>query len=639
MAGLDADMNTLPKLLLHNYERLQDRRTAVREKDRGIWKSYTWSEYYSIVESLAAAFLALGLNKDDKVSIIGENKPHVYWFELAAQACGAPVVGIFSDCSTEEIKYFLTHSDSRFVVCQDQEQVDKLLEIKEQVPEVKKLIYWEKKGLWNYQDPWLMRMDEMLELGRQEARKHPDLIREKIHQTDGDDVAVFFYSSGTTGTPKAAVQTHFNIITMARLMDQRYFVPDTDEAVSFLPIAWVAEQLLNVAYSLYKGFTVNFPESQETVQENIREVGPQVLLLSPRLWEEHIRTIRVKMAGASWLNALVFDLALRVGRRAGDAKMKGLTLGPHWRVLNLLAERIVFRPLRDRLGLRRIRVARTAGTAISPDVIRYFHAIGVPLVQLYGSSECGVATMHPMNQIKAETCGVPLDGYDVRISDEGEVLIKSPCLFKEYYKEPRKTSAAVRDGWYHTGDFGRLDDDGHLIVMDRMEDLQRIAGSRSFSPQFAETRLRFSPYIKDALVAGHEKYNCSAAIINIDYENVARWAENNHVVFTTFMDLSQKSEVIRLVRSEVAVVNRVLPEWARITKFINLHKEFDPDEAELTRTRKVRRDFMEKKYKQLIDALYGGNERVEVTATVSYRDGTTGSLNASLTVNRVELEA
>lgn len=633
LASLDANIDTLPKLLLRNYQSYQDGRVALREKDRGIWKRYTWADYYAIVESLAAAFLAMGLKEGDKVSIIGENKPHVYWFELSAQVCGAPVVGIFSDCSAQEIKYFVTHSDSRFVVCQDQEQVDKLLEIKNEVPEIRKVVYWEQKGLWNYRDPWIMAIDEMMELGRREVQKKPNLIKEKIQQTRGDDVAVFFYSSGTTGTPKAAVQTHLNIITMAHLMDKRYFVPDTDEAVSFLPIAWVAEQLLNVSYSLYKGFTVNFPESQETVQQNIREVGPQVLLLSPRLWEEHIRTIRVKVANASWLNRVVFDMALRVGRRSGEAKMKGQTLPLHWQLLNRLSERLVFKPLRDRLGLRRIRVARTAGTAISPDVIRYFHAIGVPLVQLYGSSECGVATMHPMNQIKAETCGVPLDGYEIRISDEGEILIKSPCLFKEYYKDSRKTAAAIRNGWYHTGDFGRVDEDGHLIVMDRMADLQPIAGNLRFSPQFAETRLRFSPYIKDALVLGHENRDFPVAIVNIDYENVAHWAEINRVVFTTFLDLSQKGPVIELVKSEIASVNELLPEWARIKRFINLHKEFDPDEAELTRTRKVRRDFMEKKYQQLIDALYGATDMVEVTATISYRDGTTAELKRALSIN------
>ncbi|MDQ7783296.1 MAG: AMP-binding protein [Desulfomonilaceae bacterium] len=636
---LGTNKNTLPKLLLRHTERFQDRRVALREKDRGIWNTYTWSDYYSIVESLAAAFVVMGLKKDEKVAIIGENKPHVYWFELGAQICRAPVVGVFSDCSAEEIKYFLTHSDCRFVVCQDQEQVDKLLEIKDEVPQIRKVIYWEERGLWSYRDPWLLNMEEMMKEGREHVREHPGVIRAMIEETRGDDVAAFFYSSGTTGKPKAAVQTHFNIIAMAHLMDQRYFVSDTDDAVSFLPIAWIGEQLFNVSYSLYKGFTVNFPESQETIQANIREVGPQVLMLSPRLWEEHIRTIRVKMANASWLNRTLFNLALKVGLRAGDAKMKGRTVSPPWYVLSILAEALVFRPLRDRLGLRRIRVARTAGTAVSPDVIRYFHAIGVPLVQLYGSSECGVATMHPKNQVKAETCGVPLDGYNIRISDEGEVLVKSPCLFKEYFKEPKKTAKAIKNGWFHTGDFGHVDDEGHLIVMDRMDDLQRIRGDKLFSPQFAETRLRFSPYIKDALVVGHEDYDYSAAIINIDYDNVAHWAEKNRVVFTTFLDLSQKNEVVRLVRSEIEAINGFLPEWARIERFINLHKEFDADEEELTRTRKVRRDFMEKKYHQLIDALYSEHKRIDVTATVTYRDGTTAELKSSVTINSVTSES
>jgi len=627
--------DTMPKLLLYHYRKHKGSKIALREKDRGIWKKYTWADYYSIVERLTMAFLEMGIKKNEKVSIIGENKPHVYWFELASLICGAPVVGIFSDCTPSEIKYFLEHSDSRFVVCQDQEQVDKLLEIKSDVPEIKKVIYWEEKGMWNYNDPLLITMEEMLEMGHKRAEEAPHLFEKMINQTKKDDVAVFFYSSGTTGIPKAAVQTHHNILVMVELMDKRYPVREQDEAVSFLPIAWIAEQLFNVAYSLYKGFTVNFPESQETVQENIREVGPDVLLLSPRLWEEHIRTIRVKMADASWLNRLCFNVSLKVGYRVGDAMMKGKKIGIGWRLLHIPVDKFVFRPLRDRLGLRRIRHARTAGTAVSPDVILYFHAMGVPLVQLYGSSECGVATMHPYNQIKAETCGTALDSYDIKISEEGEIVVKSPCLFKGYYKDPEKTANAIRDSWYYTGDFGRVDDDGHLIVMDRMEDLQPIAGHKSFSPQFAEIRLRFSPYVKDALVVGKADKDYAVAIINIDYDNVGHWAEGNHIAYTTFIDLSQKEGVIELVRKEVETINNYLPEWSRIKKFINLHKEFDPDEAELTRTRKVRRDFMEEKYEEIIDALFSDRSRIDITASVTYRDGTKGEIKSSLSINQV----
>ncbi|MDY6851850.1 MAG: AMP-binding protein, partial [Thermodesulfobacteriota bacterium] len=379
--------------------------------------------------------------------------------------------------------------------------------------------------------------------------------------------------------------------------------------------------------------TVNFPESQETVQVNIREAGPQNVLLSPRLWEEHIRTIRVKMADADWLNRLCFNAAMKVGYKVGDARMHGKRIGLLWELLHFPADKFVFRPLRDRLGLSRVRVARTAGTAISPDVIRYFHAIGVPLVQVYGSSECGVATAHPINQIKAETCGTPLDGYQIKISEQGEILVKSPCLFKEYYKAPEKSAKVIIDGWYQTGDFGRLDKDGHLIVMDRMDDLQKIDGDKSFSPQFAEVRMRFSPYIKDVLVKGTVESKYAVAIVDINYDNVAHWAETNHIVYTTFMDLSQKEGVIGLIKREIEAVNAYLPDHARIRKFINLHKEFDADEAELTRTRKLRRDFTESKYQDLLDALFSDKDKIDITASVTYRDGTKGELKSSLSIN------
>ncbi len=628
--------DTLPKLLLHNYRRYKDSKIALREKDRGIWKRYTWADYYAIVERLSMAFLELGLQKNEKVAIIGENKPHVYWAELASLSCGAPVLGIFSDCTPPEIKYFLEHSDSRFAVCQDQEQVDKLLEIKDQVPQIKKVIYWEEKGMWSYDDPLLITMSEMLEMGQKKVQEDPELFERMILETSKHDVVAFFYTSGTTGLPKAAVQTHHNIITMAELMDKREPYLDTDESVSFLPIAWIAEQLFNVCYSLFKGFTVNFPESQETVQENIREVGPHLVLLSPRLWEEHIRTIRVKMADASWLNRLCFNAALKVGYRVGDARMQGKKGGILWRLLHFPAERLVFGPLKDRLGIRRGRIARVGGTAISPDVIRYFHALGLPLVQIYGGSECGIATMHPLNQIKAETSGTPLDGYDIEISEAGEILVRSPCLFKEYYKDSERTAQAMKDGWYHTGDFGRFDEDGHLIVMDRMDDLQKIAGNKSFSPQFAETRLRFSPYVKDTLVVGRADRDYAVAITNMDYDNVGHWAERNHIAYTTFIDLSQKEGVIGLIKKEVETINNYLSEWARIKKFINLHKQFDPDEAELTRTRKVRRDFMEKKYRELIEALFSDKDRIDITASITYRDGTQGEIKSSLSINQID---
>ena len=521
------------------------------------------------------------------------------------------------------------------MVCQDQEQVDKVLEIQKEIPEIQRVIYWEEKGMWNYDDPLLITMDEMLETGDKKIKENPALFEKMIDDTDGEDIAVFFYTSGTTGLPKAGMQTHRNIKIMAELGDRREPVRETDQSVSYLPIAWIAEQLQNVAYSLYKGFTVNFPESQETVPQNIREIGPHMILFAPQNWEEFIRTIRVKMADAGWFNRICFNAALKVGYKVGDARMKGEKAGLLWQLLHLPAEWLVFRPLKDRLGIKRGRIARVGGTAISPDVIRYFQALGMPLMQVYGSSECGMVTIHPKNQIKAETSGTPLDGYEIRLSEEGEILVKGPCMFKGYYKDPEKTAKVLVDGWYYTGDFGNIDEDGHLIVMDRMDDLQPIAGDKRFSPQYAETRLRFSPYIKNALVVGRGEKDYAVALINVDYDNVGHWAESKHIVYTTFLDLSQKEGIIGLIQKEIESINKLLPEHAHIQKFINLHKEFDPDEAELTRTRKVRRDFMADKYQQLVDGLFSEEAQIDITASITYRDGTKGEIKSSLSINDV----
>ncbi len=627
--------DTLLKLLRYQYRKYGDSKIAMREKDFGIWRKYTWSDYYSIVKYLSMAFIEIGLKKGDTVCIIGENKPHVYWFELASFACGAAVVGIFSDCSASEISFFVEHSGSRFVVCQDQEQVDKILLVKKDIPWIEKIIFWEEKGMWEYEDPLLMKMDEMLKMGQTRASMDPDLFDKMVSTLQKDDIAIFFYSSGTTGLPKAAVHTHQNLVTMGEFLDRAHPAKDTDETVSFLPVAWLGEQLYNVVHSLCKGFTINFPESQETVKENIREIGPHMIFFGPALWEELIRTIKVKMAQASWLNRICFKAAMKVGYRVGDVRMRGKRLSLALKLLHVLTEKFVFRPLRDRLGLSRVRIARTAGAAISPDAIRYFHAIGVPLIQLYGSTETGIATIHRMGDIKPESSGTLIDGYDIKISEEGEILVKSPCLFKEYHKDPEKTAKTVIDGWYHSGDFGHFDKDGHLIVMDRMEDLQPMAGGKRFSPQFIETRLRFSPYIKEVFVVGKEDQAYPVGIINIDYNNVANWADENHIAYTTFTDLSQKAEVIGLVKEEIREINNYIPDWTRLKKFVNLHKEFDADEAELTRTRKIRRSFLAGKYKEIIDALFGNTSSVEVTATITYQDGTQGELKSSVSINHI----
>ncbi|MFH0957570.1 MAG: AMP-binding protein [Pseudomonadota bacterium] len=624
--------DTLPKLLVRNRVKFGATQTAAREKTLGIWKSYSWEDYYVIVKHLCLAFVSMGLKQGDRVAVLGENKPHVYWFELAAQSARSVVVGIFADCTPPEVEYYVSHSGARFIVCQDQEQVDKALEIVNKIPALEKIIYWDPKGLWNYTHPLLISMDQMIEIGKTHAKQNPGLFRNMVDSTSGDDLAVFLYSSGTTGQPKAAMVTQKALIGMAAAVNEVDIYKESEEYLSFLPIAWIAEQLFGVACSLYYCLRTNFPEEPETVQSNIREIGPQVVFFSPRLWENLIRMIQLKIQDSSFFNRVSYNAALAIGKRKAVLTMRGGKAGIWLACMSSLAERFVFRSLRDNIGLLQTRVGYSAGAAISPDVISYFHAIGVNVKQLYGGSEIGVVTLHRDNDIKPESCGSPLPMADIRISDEGEILVRTPNMFSGYYGDEEKTRKKLIDGWYHSEDFGHIDGDGHLIVMDRMEDLLEMADGKKFSPQFCEVRLRFSPYIKDVLVVARKGEIIVGALVNIDLNNVGQWCESNHIAYTTFVDLSQKPQVIELVRNEIMKVNQVLPDYAQIKKFINLHKEFDPDEAEMTRTRKLRRTFVEKRFKPMIDCIFSNTEKVEVTSEITYRDGRTSLIKNEIKV-------
>jgi long-chain acyl-CoA synthetase len=627
--------DTLPKLLKYNYEKWGDSKIAVRVKQFGIWQSYTWKQYYEQVKYLSLGLVSMGLEKGDKVSILGDNKPEWYCAELAIQAAGAVATGIFTDCMPNEVKYYVDHSDSKFAIAHDQEQVDKFLQIKDELPKLKKIIYWDPKGVWNYDDPDLTSFNQIVALGKEYEKQHPGSFEVMLDGVKPEDICIFAYTSGTTGLPKGAMMKHGTMIQSAEsLLAVEQWEAD-DQYVSFLPPAWIAEQAFGVGGSLLYGIEVNFPEETETVLENIREIGARVLFWGPRNWESVNRMIQAKIIDTTRFNRLLYHLFLPVGYKYTDMQAARLKPGLFWKLMHFIAHWAVFRDLKDKVGLSKVRMAYTAAAPISPDVIRFFRAIGVNIKQLYGGTEQGLVTLHRGDDVRPETSGPVMPNVEVRLADDGEILISGENLFSGYYKSPEATEEKLKKGWYYSGDFGHITEDGHLIVMDRMADLRELKGGRKFSPQYAEIRLRFSPYIKDALTIGGGDKEYVTCVVNIDLDNVGRWAEARRIPYTTFTDLSQKPEVIELIRQDIERINKTLPEFASIKKFANLHREFDADEAELTRTRKIKRNVVEERYKDLIDALYGGASELAVEAPITYRDGRKGTISMALKINNV----
>ncbi len=628
-------METLPQYLQHTARKYGNQRVAMRKKQFGIWREYTWQDSYTRVKHLALGLMQLGLQHNDKVCIIGDNDPEYFWAQLAIQSCGGVAVGIFTDSIPSEIQYIVQHSDAVLVFAKDQEQCDKMLEIRAQVPAVRRVIYWEERGLWNYRDEWLLSFDALMALGRDLDQREPTKFDERVAQGKGDDLAIFCYTSGTTGLPKGAMIAHKNLISGAEIASRVDRRLETDEYLSFLPPAWITENVLGLAIHVMNGMIVNFPEEPETVQENLREISPHALLFSSRLWESLVSMVQARIADTSWINRVLYNLFMPIGYRVADLRFGKKHVPLHWRVLNALGEIALFAPLRDKLGLIRAKSAYTAGAALSPDVVRFFRAIGVNIRNLFGSTEAIIHTLHIGDDVKFETVGVPPPGVQLRITPEGEIIVKSQAVFQGYYKNPEATAKALHEGWFHTGDAGYLRDDGHLIYLDRVKDLLELATGDKFSPQYIEGRLKFSPYIKDVMVVGGRERAFVTAIINIDFANVGRWAEKRRITYTTFVDLSQKPEVYDLIKQDVLRVNESLPPPARVKSFVLLHKEFDPDEGDLTRTRKLRRNVMEDRYRDLIEAMYNGKAEVRVSAPVKYRDGRTGVIETAVRVCQV----
>lgn len=628
------NIDTIPKIIKHNSEKWGDR-IGIAKKDFGIWQTYTWREYYEKVKYLSLGLISLGLEPGDRVCIIGDNEPEWFWGEFATQAAGGIPTGIFVDSIPSEVKYIAEHSDAKFAIVNDQEQTDKFLQIKDELPLLKKIIYWDPKGLKNYDDPILISFAEVIKLGRKYEKEHPGFFEELIEKGKGDDIAFIYYTSGTTGLPKGAALTHQALISTSQSFLDRYPLNENDEVISNFPAPWVGDSFFSTIPHLLTGARLNAPEEPETIAEDTREIGPSFVVYGPRQWEGLVSEIQVKMIDANPIKRLTYHLLLPVGYKIADLKFAKKRPNLFWQILYGVANLVLFHPLKDKIGLSCLKYAGTGSSVLSLDTFRFLHAIGIDLGQIYASTEGGFISAHGKGESNFETIGRPAPETEVRISDDGEALIRSKRIFKGYHKDPERTAEVLKDGWFHSGDAIYINEEGHLVFLDRVKDMGRLATGARYAPQYIEGRLRFSPYIKDAMVIGGEERDFVSAIINIDFTMVGKWAENNRVPYTTFVDLSQKDAVADLVHKDLIRVNNYLPPESRVKKFVLLHKEFDPDEAELTRTRKLRRDFVEERYKDIIEAMYSDKEEVKVEAPVTYRDGRKGVVTTALKIRTI----
>lgn len=630
-------LDTLPKYLLRNYSKWGDRTIAVRKKKYGIWNEYTWKNHYENTKYFALGLKELGLEKGEKVAILGDAEPEWAWTQMAVWSLRAVATGVFTDCLPDEVSYIVNNSDSKFLVVSDQEQVDKGLEIRESLPQVEKIIFWDQTGMRNYDDPFLLYYYDVIERGREFDKRDPNHFEECIARGSGDDIAMIYYTSGTTGKPKGAVRS-FNSL-LHTMKSSFHIVPanEHDDYVAIAPPAWIAS-LMNDSGHLLNGLIINYPEKVETALEDLREISPVVSGGGPRIWEGLVSLIQSKINDAGFITRSLYNLFLPVGYRVADFHLQGDNSPLYWNALYILANLFVFRPLRNQLGFRKSMHYLTGSAALSPDTFRYYHAIGCPIRQCYASTEGGTVCGHQGEEtnIRFDTIGKPLPGVEIRISLAGEILIRSEGLFSSYYKNPAASEDAFEGGWFHTGDAGYITDEGHIVYVDRVSELGELANGGKYSPQYIEGSFRFSPYLQEAVAIGGAERDYLTAILNIDFDNVGRWAEKRRINYTTYVDLSQKEEVAGLIMKDVHRVNRVLPDDVKVKKFVLLHKEIDPDDEEMTRSRKLKRKIFEGKYKDLIEGLYSEKDTVTVVAVVQYRDGKERNITTPLKIWRVE---
>ncbi len=633
-SGLD----TFPKLLLEHAQK-RGSRPAYREKDLGIWQTWTWSQTQKEIAQLSAGLVSLGLRRGDAVAIVGDNRPHLYWAIVAAQAVGGLPVPLYQDSVAEEMIHVLNNADVRFAIVEDQEQADKMLEVKDRCPQLEFVVYENTRGMRHYDQPFLFQFQDVQRQGASYLQAHPDFFETEAAKGSGADTAILLYTSGTTGLPKGVALSFDNLIFSGELGRTFDFLTDEEETLAYLPMAWVGDNVFSIAQAYVCGFCVNCPESPETVLTDLREIGPTYYFAPPSVYERMLTQVMIRIEDAGSTKRWLFNTFMKVARRCGTDILDGNPVSPLDRLLYALGELTIYGPLKNVLGLSRIRVAYTAGEAIGPELFAFFRALGINIKQLYGQTEASVfICAQPNGQVRSDTVGPPLPGIEVRIDDSGEVFYRSPGVFLHYHKNPESTAKTKSpDNWVATGDAGFFDHEGHLKIIDRVKDVGRMNDGSLFAPKYVENKLKFFAFIKHAVVFGDGR-DYATAFINIDLNAVGNWAERNGLAYSGYTDLSARQEVYKLIQECVESVNADLARdeklrSSQIARFLLLHKELDADDGELTRTSKVRRNVVDERYGTLINALYDpAQKRCQIESLITFEDGRKGTLKADLSI-------
>ena len=597
-----ADM-TLPKLLRRDATRF-GAGVALREKDLGIWKRISWKEYFRNVRDFAMGLRELGFTSDDKIAILGDNTPEWLYSDLAAQSVGAVSVGVYPTDTAPKVKYVLENAQVSVIVCGDQEQADKIIEIEESLPLLNHIIVVDMKGLRKYSHPKLKSFAEVLKIGADASQREPHVFDDMVSATKPDDTAILVYTSGTTGPPKGAMITHRNMISMIQGLSTILPFNNRDSFVSALPLCHIAERMFSLIFPLYAGCAVNFAESVYTLQDDLQEISPTAFLTVPRIWEKMHSTISIKIKDAFWLKRWLYNLIMPIGERTAQYGLEGKKPPLHWKLLNGVGYYLLFRSLRNKLGLLNARILVSGAAPLAPDLQVFYHAIGLPVRECYGSTESsGICFMPNSDEIRPGVCGRPIPGVDIKLAEDGEMLLKGDPIFVGYYGNPQATEDAFEDGWLLTGDVAELDPDGQMRIVDRKKDLIITAGGKNIAPSEIENKIKFSSYIKEAVVIG-DRRKYLVALIQLETDNVADWAQEQSIAYTTYKSLAENDRVNELVQEEIDKANKQLSRVETIKKFTILSKELDQDDEELTATMKVRRSEVEKKFKDLIDKMY-----------------------------------